>query len=82
MTTLHIREIPTDGAPPICAGRSISDVTFAPHASISTIALGTSAPACCQVAGVTTGLQNWMKTATALPVAAMSVKNCLINMAH
>ncbi|MBH3225714.1 hypothetical protein I5N13_23870 [Serratia marcescens] len=25
MTTLHIREIPTDGAPPICAGRSISD---------------------------------------------------------
>ncbi|MGE1808698.1 hypothetical protein ACMFHC_27510 (plasmid) [Klebsiella pneumoniae] len=26
-------------------------MTFAPHASISTIALGTSAPACCQVAG-------------------------------
>ncbi|EPX4165252.1 hypothetical protein ACWREX_004386 [Salmonella enterica] len=25
MTTLHIREIPSDGAPPICAGRSISD---------------------------------------------------------
>lgn len=57
-------------------------MTFAPHASISTIALGTSAPACCQVAGVTTGLQNWMQTATALPVAAMSVKNRLINMAH
>lgn len=57
-------------------------MTFAPHASISTIALGTSAPACCQVAGVTTGLQNWMQTATVLPVAAMSAKNRLINMAH
>ncbi|PLC77995.1 hypothetical protein B6I52_13350 [Klebsiella pneumoniae] len=57
-------------------------MTFAPHASISTIDQGTSAPACCQVVGVTTGLQNWMRTATALPVAAISVKNCLINMAH
>ena len=53
---------------------------FAPHASISTIALGTSAPACCQVAGVTTGLQNWMQTATALPVDAMSDKNLFLDM--
>ncbi|MCV5662967.1 hypothetical protein OFN50_28455 [Escherichia coli] len=25
MTTLHIQDIPTDGAPPVGAGRSISD---------------------------------------------------------
>lgn len=82
MTTLHIREIPTDGAPPICAGRSISDDDLCASCQHLDYRPGTSAPACCQVAGVTTGLQNWMQTATALPVAAMSVKNRLINMAH
>ncbi|KOY60444.1 hypothetical protein AM629_19395 [Photorhabdus heterorhabditis] len=57
-------------------------MTFAPHASIWTIGQASSAPACCLVVGVMTGLLNWMTTATALPVVATGVKNRLIYMAH
>lgn len=52
-------------------------MTFAPHASIWTTDQATSAPACCQVVVVMTGLLNWMKTATVLPVVATNMKKLL-----
>ncbi len=82
MTTLHIQDIPTDGAPPVCAGRSISDDDLCASCQHLDYRPGHLSACLLSVAGVTTGLQNWMQTATALPVAAMSVKNRLINMAH